>query len=92
MDLREALANNQERVLVNGLYGVHLSFVFLSARMVFSHKLNVLPFATMKHFSILQSRLHEIWARFFSATLEDRLAYAPSDCFETFPFPKGLPR
>ena len=30
---------------------------------------------------------HEIWAHFFGSSLEDRLRYTPSDCFETFPFP-----
>jgi hypothetical protein len=38
-------------------------------------------------FCVLQSRPHEIWARLFGSTLEDRLRYTPSDCFETFPFP-----
>ena len=37
-------------------------------------------------FCTLQSRLHELWARFFGSSLEDRLTYTPSDCFETFPF------
>ena len=40
-------------------------------------------------FGVLQSRPHEIWARFFASSLEDRLRYTPSDCFETFPFPDG---
>jgi hypothetical protein len=35
----------------------------------------------------MQSRVHEVWARFFGSSLEDRLRYTPSDCFETFPFP-----
>lgn len=30
-----------------------------------------------------------IWARFFSSSMKDDLRYAPSDCFETFPFPLG---
>ena len=38
---------------------------------------------------VLQSRLHEAWARFFSSSLKDDLRYTPSDCFETFPFPDG---
>ena len=38
---------------------------------------------------MLQSRIHEIWARFLGSSLEDRLTYTPSDCFETFPFPEG---
>ena len=78
-----------DRVLVNALYGVHLSFVFLPKRMVFANKLNVMPFERYCSFSFLQNRVHEIWARFFSSTLKDDLAYAPSDCFETFPFPEN---
>jgi hypothetical protein len=38
----------------------------------------------------LQSNSHEVWTRFFSSTLEDRLNYSPSDCFETFPFPENF--
>jgi hypothetical protein len=38
---------------------------------------------------VLQSSIHELWARFFGSSLEDRLRYTPSDCFETFPFPDG---
>lgn len=37
---------------------------------------------------VMQSRVHEIWVRFFASSLEERLRYTPSDCFETFPFPK----
>jgi hypothetical protein len=56
---------------------------------VFAHKLVIFPLETEASFCALQSRPHEIWARFFSATLKDDLQYAPSDCFETFPFPDG---
>ena len=38
---------------------------------------------------LLQSRTHEVWARFSSSSMKDDLRYAPSDCFETFPFPDG---
>lgn len=76
-----------ERVLVNALYGSHLSFVFLRPRQIFANKLNVMPLDSYAAFAALQNRIHEIWARTFSSTLKDDLAYAPSDCFETFPFP-----
>lgn len=76
------------KVLVNALYGTHLSFVFLDARTAFANKLNVTTFSTFGAFATLQSRVHEVWARFFSSTLKDDLAYALSDCFETFPFPE----
>ena len=50
----------------------------------------VFPFDTYAAFCALQSRPHEIWARFFGSSLKDDLRYTPSDCFETYPFPKGL--
>ena len=37
---------------------------------------------------MLQSSVHEVWARFTCSTLEDRFSYKISDCFETFPFPE----
>jgi hypothetical protein len=46
----------------------------------------VFIFDDMQRFSLLQSRCHELWARFFSSSMKDDLRYAPSDCFETFPF------
>jgi hypothetical protein len=78
---------NMPRFLVTALYGPHLSFAFLPPPVVFAHKVCVMPFSEYDIFAILQSRIHELWGRFFSATLKDDLAYAPSDCFGTFPFP-----
>lgn len=39
--------------------------------------------------TILHSRVHEIWALFFSSSIKNDLRYSPSDCFVTFPFPPG---
>lgn len=41
-------------------------------------------------FTILQSRSHELWVRSFSSSLKDDIRYVPTDCFETFPFPKNF--
>jgi hypothetical protein len=57
-----------DRVLVSSQVCAHLSFVFLSARTVFSHKLTIFPFYTYSAFGLLQSRPHELWARVFSGT------------------------
>ena len=38
-------------------------------------------------FTVVQSTLHEVWARKYSGSLETRLRYSPSDCFDTFAFP-----
>ena len=56
--------------------------------MVYAETTIVFPFDTHAAFCALQSRAHEIWARFFGSSLEDRLRYTPSDCFETLPFPE----
>lgn len=78
-----------ERVLVIARVGQHSSFTFLSNNIVFSDQLVVFPDQRNVFFCILQSRIHEIWARFFSSTFGDGLRYTPSDCFETFPFPEN---
>src|SRR5690606_24838846 len=54
--------------------------------------LYVFPLERWSAFAVLQSRLHEAWARLLSSSLEDRLRYAASDCFENFPFPEPDPR
>ncbi len=67
----------------------HMAFASLTSGMVYANTLAVFAYPNLSPLAVLQSRVHEIWARFFSSTLEDRLRYAPSDCFETFPFPEG---
>ncbi|CAD5911536.1 type IIL restriction-modification enzyme MmeI [Planktothrix agardhii] len=76
-----------DRVLVISLHSEYLSFAFLPSNCVFSHALAVFSAETFSNFGLLQSSIHEIWARFFGSSLETRFRYTPSDCFETFPFP-----
>jgi len=47
----------------------------------------VFALASYAAFGSLQSRPHEVWARFFGSSMKDDLRYTPSDCFETYPFP-----
>ena len=82
-----AAIGGQERVVVNSQVSAYLQFAFVPADMVFAHTTNIYALDTLAAFCVLQSRSHEIWARFFGSSLEDRLRYTPSDCFETFPFP-----
>ncbi|WP_244646962.1 Eco57I restriction-modification methylase domain-containing protein [Sphingomonas sp. CFBP 8760] len=67
----------------------HLSFAMVPAGICLAKTLAVFALSTHAAFATLQSRVHEVWARFFASTLEDRLRYTPSDCFETFPLPPG---
>lgn len=74
------------RVLVISRVGQHGSFAFLPNNIVFSEGLVVFAEERNSFFCIMQSRIHEIWARFFGSSMKDDLRYTPSDCFETFPF------
>jgi hypothetical protein len=86
-ELQSAIAG-LDRVLVTGAAAApQFVIASLPTGIVYSHKLIVFPFEALAPFAVFQSRTHELWARFFSATLKDDLQYAPSDCLETFPFP-----
>ena len=76
------------RVLGISRIGQHAAFAFLPNSVVYSDSMIVFPLSTHAAFCALQSRVHEIWARFFGSSMKDDLRYTPSDCFETFPFPE----
>ncbi len=78
------------RVLLCSRIGNAFAFTFVPAGIEMNEKTVVFPFATAAPFAVIQSRIHEAWARFFSSTLKDDLQYTPSECFETFPFPEGF--
>jgi DnaJ-domain-containing protein 1 len=80
------------RCLVNSQVSKHLVFTFQAADRVFGHTLYVYPLPAFASFAVLQSRIHEPWARLLSSSMKNDLRYAPSDCFETFPFPQPDPR
>jgi hypothetical protein len=81
-----------ERVLVcagGTSVSKYLSFAFLRNGCVYSQTLCVFPLPTHAAFCGLQARPHEIWTRFFGASMKDDPRYNSSDVFETFPFPEG---
>jgi hypothetical protein len=77
------------RCLVLSRISAQHALAFQPVDRVFADSLIVFPLSSHSGFGLLQSRVHELWARFFGSSLEDRLRYTPSDCFETFPFPKN---
>ena len=66
----------------------HHTFTFLSARIVFANTLAVFPFETYSAFCTLQSRSHEIWARFFGSSMKDDLRYTPFRLLRDIPVPR----
>ena len=84
--LYRAIASLQ-RVLVISRVSEHHAICYAPNGIIFADRLVVFAFDDAYHFALLQSSLHELWARRQGFTLESRYCYAPTDCFETFPFP-----
>lgn len=76
------------RVLAVVLTTKYLGFTFVPADYVYSHSNGIIALSSANWLSILQSTFHSEWSWKFSSSLESRLRYTPSDCFETFPFPR----
>ena len=92
-DKRPALYNaiaHQDRVLVKARVSKAFAFALVPRGPVFSDSVVVFPGEGYSRPCILQSRCHESWALVFSTPMEDRAVYVPSDCFETFPFPRNF--
>jgi hypothetical protein len=88
-DLVVALERYQ-RILTISCISNTLAFASIKTSHTFSHKLIVFPLENLSSLALLQSRIHEFWARTFASSMKDDLNYSPSDCFETFPFPSAL--
>jgi hypothetical protein len=78
------------RVIACSQVSTHLQFTFLPNNYIYSQKLVIVPDDDWLTFGVLQSRIHEAWARLFSSTMKDDLNYSPSDCLSNFPKPSDL--
>jgi hypothetical protein len=88
MELRRAIARLR-RTIVVCIHAKHLIFSFQPVGPVFSHAIYIFPFEDDARFAVMQSRVHESWAWLLSSTMRNAgIRYTPSDCFETFPFPR----
>jgi hypothetical protein len=85
-----ARISQMQRTLACSRHQPHWCVTFLPTGTVFSEALVIFAFDTESPFAVLQSGVHETWARFFGSSIKDDLRYTPSDCFETFPFPESF--
>ncbi|AND86591.1 blr0865 [Bradyrhizobium diazoefficiens USDA 110] len=83
--LYAAIARSERVLVISRVRAT--GFAFVPAKTIFSEQLVVFPFEQDAAFAILQSRIHECWARSFSGSALDLIRYSPTSCFETFPFP-----
>jgi hypothetical protein len=79
-----------ERVLVGVRHAKHHALTFVPTGTVFSDATYIIVSDLYATFGMFHSKIHEIWARQYSGSLETRLRYSPSDCFDTFPLPCSL--
>jgi hypothetical protein len=77
-----------KRVLVRALTGKHNAFAFMTPGIVFDQTAPVLTFDNDETFALLTSSLHACWWLAHGPSLRTDPRYTPTDCFETFPFPK----
>lgn len=89
MEMTSAIRQLQ-RCFVAAATTKYLNFSATPTNYIFSHALFIFTTDRWDLYAVVQSTLHEVWARKYSGALETRLRYSPSDCFETFPFPEGL--
>lgn len=77
------------RILACPSTAKYLITTFIDKEWVASHSVKLFAFSDTHGFSILQSVVHELWARQQSGKLEQRLAYNLTKAFATFPWPSN---
>ena len=80
-----------ERVLAISEVSPHMAFAYLPTTYVYAHTLKLVTVAEGAALGVLQSRVHEKWARLLGSSMKDDLRYTTTDCFATFPLPKHFP-
>ncbi|BAY35425.1 hypothetical protein NIES2107_73370 (plasmid) [Nostoc carneum NIES-2107] len=87
-ELYDAIAG-KDRTLALSRVTQYMSLAFLPTNVIFTEGVVVFAFYQYAAFAFFQSRLHEIWARFFGSSMKDDLRYTSSLCFEPLPFPEN---
>jgi len=81
---------SKERCFVAARTTKHFNFSALPTDYVYTNANYVFATQRWDHYAVVQSTLHEVWARKYSGALKQDLRYSPSNCFETFAFPGDL--
>src|SRR5258708_5231874 len=79
-----------KRALVTAIITTYFAPIFHPINEVYSHKCCVFSIEDWFSYAVIQTNIHEAWARHYSSSLKTWLNYSPSDCFETFPFPTNM--
>lgn len=85
--LCKALSEGND-VFVQPFVSKYINPVKVDSHQVFASPMVVIARDGWILFPVLQSSIHDEFCRHFASSLGGTLRYAPTDCFETFPFPK----
>jgi hypothetical protein len=88
--LYSAITGSKRVLATNAQASPQYTVAFMQGGSVYANSLNIFPCDKFSAHSVLQSKVHEVFARSICSSLKDDLRYNPSDCFETFPFPTAL--
>jgi hypothetical protein len=89
-DKRPALYStiaDMKRVIVVPRHSKYMICTWEPTDIVYSDATCIIATDSNADFALIQCTFHEDWARANGSTLETRMRYTPTDCFETFPFP-----
>ena len=89
-ELYAAIAGCEWVLVTNAQASTQYTIAFIKRSSVFANSLNIFSLQDYSDLCILQSKIHEEFARFICSQLKDDLRYNPTDCFATFPFPVSL--
>lgn len=90
---RPALFREMERyvsITVISRVTKHHAFAIIPSSVLPSTRLSVITMRGISSYCALQSRCHEVWARYFGTSRGVTFNYTPKVCFRTYPFPKEL--
>jgi hypothetical protein len=79
-----------QRVLVRPEVSNTHAIVSVPTNQIFANVICVFATEDDGILALLQSTIHEVWARHYGSTMRTDLRYTTKDCFETFPFPSVL--
>lgn len=66
----------------------YIPFSFYNKGTVVDGSSQVIYNATLTTFAVINSKMHNIWVRAVGGSLETRIRYSATLCYNTFPFPK----
>ena len=66
----------------------HLNYSAQPTTHILTDATYTLTSSSWSDYAVVQSTLHEVWARKYSGALKKDLRYSPTDCFLTFAFPR----